>query len=207
MPKGVDLLGQRFTRLLVLEKIPSVNGKKLLWVCQCDCGKKSRVPSRSLLTERARSCGCLGVDLKTKHHDSGTLFYGVWTDMKRRCYDPRRQSYKNYGGRGIDVCQEWLDNYLNFKIDMFNDYREGLTIERVDVNKGYCKDNCCWATMKVQSRNQRRNVKIETPEGVMVLKDAAKLYGLSAAGLAYRMRTGVPIENLFDPSRQKRRLL
>ncbi len=104
------------------------------------------------------------INLSLKHGFKGTRFYAIWGGMKSRCTNPNKDGYERYGGRGIKICKKW-NNFINFKNDMYNLYLEhclefgiqNTTIDRIDSNKNYCKENCRWATMKEQSRNTSTN--------------------------------------------------
>lgn len=150
--------GSRVGKLLVLY----VNGKSpngsLMWRCICDCGKEVDVISSSLNNGLKQSCGCLYDELKGKqnssHNQSRTQTYNSWLAMRSRCYNKKNQYYHLYGGRGIEVAPDWKDSFENFYRDM-GDRPAGLTLERLDVNKGYSKENCKWASPSEQSFNTR----------------------------------------------------
>ena len=162
-----DLTGQRFGRLVAVKPTKKTH-YGYYWLCECDCGGKAEVITTSLTRGFSLSCGCLraymlnpdAVKLPTlvKHGLFGTRIYMCYHDMIRRCYATNRRHYKDYGGRGITVCEEWRKDVTAFvKWAMANGYAEHLTIERKDVDGNYEPSNCTWATTAEQNRNQRRH--------------------------------------------------
>ena len=161
MSKYTDLTGIKFGRLTVQNK--NGNDKKgyALWLCLCECGNYATVRSDKLKSKNTSSCGCLMVerfsDKKTTHGKSYHRLYGVWRGIKQRCYYDKHVNYKNYGGRGIDVCSEWKDSFevfYNWSID--NGYKKGLEIDRIDNYKGYSPVNCRYVTKEENNNNKRK---------------------------------------------------
>ena len=152
-----DLTGQRSGRLIALKPTDKRKDRKVVWLCQCDCGNVCFVSSNHFQDGNTQSCGCLHRDRTSETHRihgmCGTPLYDTWNTMMARCYNPKNPAYKNYGGRGINVCERWHDP-RNFYADM-GDRPEGLTLERKDNNGNYEFNNCEWASRKTQSRNSR----------------------------------------------------
>jgi len=123
-------------------------------------------------------------------------FYRRWSDMRYRCSNPNFAVYKNYGGRGITVCDRW-QIFANFYADMFPNYAKGMQLDRIDNSKGYSPENCRWVTSKQNNRNRRSNVWVETPDGPMVMSAAAERYNIRPDTLWHRIKNDVPTQKLF----------
>ena len=152
MPPWIDLTGQRFGRLLVVaESVP--RGRPSRWTCQCDCGVRKSVSIGELRSGGTVSCGCLKRDRLTTHGKHATATYRAWVSMIQRCTNPRSQSWDLYGARGITVSDRWK-TFEAFLADM-GECPRGLSIDRIDNDRGYEPDNCRWVTPLEQARNRR----------------------------------------------------
>lgn len=142
----------------VEQKIYSGRSYRMVKV-KCECGNEKEIKLISFLSGHSKSCGCFNAEKllmrNTKHNLSYSRIHRIWKGMKERCNNPKAKAYKNYGGRGIKVCDEWNDNFEKFFKDMKEGYADNLTIDRVDNNGSYCKDNCRWATNTEQQKNKR----------------------------------------------------
>jgi hypothetical protein len=177
--KFIDLTGKKFNKLKVTRYIGKTKRGISRWLCLCACGNKTIVNSDSLKNGNTKSCGCLykGNDNAFKHgHTAPKTFktYHSWDDMIKRCNNPKNKYYKNYGGRGISVCERWL-RFENFLEDM-GKCPKGLSIDRINNNRNYYKENCRWATTKEQNRNKRNNLTLACFEKSQLLIEWAEEY-------------------------------
>ena len=176
--KPIDLTSKRFGRLLVKEQIGKDKHGRVLWLCQCDCGNTHIAAGTNLRTGKTKSCGCFNRDQKaelarinfTKHGESAGSIYNSWAAMIQRCTNKNTKSSKNYGGRGIKVCEEWKESAEFIRWSKENGYTKGMTLDRIDVDGDYTPHNCRWATRKTQARNQRPKRSINGQPGVHRLK-------------------------------------
>lgn len=208
--------GEKFGRLTVLryshkELISFENTRKnynkYFYECRCDCGNVGLYEERRLKNGNTKSCGCLNHDkivARNRKHDlSKTRLYKLYHGIKKRCYNQNCRSYKDYGKRGIGICKEWLDDFTNFYSWAINNgYREDLTIERIDVNKNYCPENCTWITLSEQTKNTTRNVFYEYNGEKHLMGEWAKLYNLPFTCVRRRLDRGWSMEKtLTTPKR------
>lgn len=190
--KKIDITGQRFGRLTVIKPVESKN-KLTRWLCMCSCGKQVIVATRSLRRGDTRSCGCLHTEiskmLHLTHGKTNTRLHNIWSGMKERCYNQNCEKYHLYGGRGVSICDEWKNSFETFySWAITNGYKEGLSIDRIDNQKGYFPENCRWLTQAEQMRNTTVNHWLTCNGKTMVLMDWAKELNLSETTILKRLK-------------------
>lgn len=207
----IDLTGQRFGRWFVIERGKEEDKRTggATWLCRCDCGTEKEVSGYNLRNGISLSCGCYATELLinrlTTHNLTHSPVYNVHHGMLNRCYNKDNKSYKNYGGRGIYVCEEWhdLSNFHEWSIQ--SNYSEGLTIERIDNNGNYCPENCTWIPKEEQSKNRRNNHYLTLNGETKTKTEWRKLLNIPRATLDWRIKHGKTTEEILAPGKQKTR--
>lgn len=211
MTEKLNLVGQRFGRLVVIEETGKDNQGNLMYLCKCDCGNEIAVRGYSLRNGDCKSCGCLRKEASSKrnttHGYSNEKLYSVYRDMLSRCYNPKHKSYFRYGGRQenpITVCDEWLNSYEAFRDFMlaqgYDEYAPSYenTIDRIDNSKGYSPDNCRVATMRVQSLNKSSNHIITYKGKQTTVTEAAEDKGLTNHQVFNRLNKGWTMKRALE---------
>lgn len=204
-----DLTGQKFNMLTVI-KVDKFTPHGTYWLCKCDCGEFTSVRTDMLSQNKIKSCGCIKYleGFKNKNKVKGTKIYVAWKSMKDRCNNHNNSQFKDYGERGIKVCNEWLDKEKGF-INFYNwSYANGFidtkdrskcTLDRIDVNGNYEPQNCRWVNSKIQANNRRNNFLIKYKGEVHTLQEWSEALpiNISSSVLRGRLKRGWDIEKAF----------
>lgn len=198
MSKFVDLTGRKFGRLTVLERDGHNSRGDIMWWCRCDCGGITHTSGQNLKSGMTKSCGCLRVEavknIKTTHGYSKERLYGIWKGMLSRCNNASNTNYKDYGGRGIEVCPDWFA-FKSFKDwSLSHGYQEDLTIDRVNVDGNYEPSNCRWVDIETQANNKRNTVRVTYNGVTKSITEWSKQYNMPRATLYERLKNGWDIE-------------
>lgn len=211
MSKILDLTGQKFGRLKVLQFI-EIRKHHSYWLCKCNCGNITEVSNSSLRSGKVKSCGCLrkevtrqnAIKTKTTHHLTNTRIYNIWRSMKKRCYLKTHKAYKDYGARGIKVCDEWKNDFMSFyNWAIVNGYKEDLTLDRINVNGFYEPNNCRWVTMEIQQNNRRDNIHIQYKGENKTVYEWADVFNIKYCTLWWRIKNGWSIEDALTKKVRK----
>lgn len=192
------MIGQRFSRLLILEEVERSKWNDRRVRCLCDCGKTKIINYGSIKQGLTKSCGCLQKEVvkkaKTKHgfsarNEEKHPLYALWVGMRKRCNNKKHKNFDRYGGRGIKVCPEW-DDFSTFVSDM-GERPEGFLIERLDNNKGYSKENCKWASYLEQQNNRSSNLRISFNGEIISEAELARRTNIARTTIQYWRNHGV----------------
>lgn len=213
MAMAKELLNQQFGDLTVTQKLDSRKGH-MHWLCRCKCGKIAEVSTGNLNSGHTKSCGCLqkkrSAEIKMVHGlykdatGKRTKLYHVWGGMKERCFNQNHQAYKDYGRRGITVCEEWLEYAVFHDWAMKSGYKQGLSIERINNDGNYEPANCEWIPRLHQAAN-RRNVRMITHDDVtLTASEWGKRLNLNPKNILNRLRRGWSVEEALTNSIEKK---
>ena len=208
-----DITGQKFERLTAIKYMYTKN-KRPYWLCKCECGKEIITAYGNLKKGNTKSCGCLKHEIAINHYSNlnkqhrmkGTKIYSKWLWMKARCYKEHTHGYKNYGGRGIKVCDEWLHNFKNFYDWAINNgYSDDLTIERIDTNGDYEPSNCKWITNLEQQNNKRNNRFIEYKGEKHTIAEWSRITGINKNIILDRLNNNWDTAEILGIKQHKKR--
>jgi len=194
--KNIDITGKKYNKLTAVRFSNTGNDGHHLWLFKCDCGKERIIRKGHVVHGNTKSCGCIrsnNINGK-KHGMYKTRFYRVWRNMKTRCFNKKHEAYKNYGGRGIIVCDRWL-KFENFRDDMYKNYLKHInkygekqtTIDRINNDKNYYLENCEWSTYKKQANNRRNNHILIFNKQALSMKQWAEKTGINKSTLRERI--------------------
>lgn len=197
--KRIDLVGKKFGRLTVLKYVKNDECNQAMWECLCICGNISVVRGYSLRSGRAKSCGCLRNEASKKRATVHGLYYNkdggqrrlykIYHGMKKRCLNKKSKEYKDYGGRNISICDEWINNFENFyNWAIENGYHKKFSIERINNNGNYEPNNCTWIPRPNQNKNKRDTIRIEFDGKNLTLNEWSKKIGISHSALYLRIK-------------------
>lgn len=202
MSKRLNLIGRKFGRLTVVGFSHINKQKNTVWNCVCECGNTTKVVGVELTCGHTRSCACLSMDRllerSTKHGLADTPIYKIWQGIKDRCTNPNNPKYKNYGGRGIKVCDKWLESFENFYTDMKDRPSPRHTVDRIDVNGNYEPSNCRWATPKEQANNSRRNHTVTYKGASHTLAEWENIVNIKQSTIKQRLRRGWSVDKALN---------
>lgn len=211
MPRKHSFEDQLPGRLKPVVCVGKTAGGHRLWECVCTCGNTCVVAAYKLKSGHTRSCGCLQKETASEigkaaatHGKTGSPEYYVWHGMKSRCYREDDPGYHRYGGRGITVCDRWLESFENFYADMGDKPSSEYSLDRIDVNGPYSPENCRWATVEQQANNKRSNVVLTSNGKSQTGAQWARELGIPLATLQWRLHNGWEVSRaLHQKVRQK----
>lgn len=201
---------EKYNNLEIIKKYNKIsknNKKRIYALCKCECGNVKEIRYDSIKSGKTRSCGCLHLETAIKnfsskytHEKSGTRLYKIWTNMKQRCSNYENTRFDSYGGRGINICDEWLNFEVFYEWSMQNGYSDLLTIDRIDNNKSYHPNNCRWVDNKIQCNNRNSNIIVEYEGNEITLKQFSEKIGIDYSVINARYNRGDrSIERLCRP--------
>lgn len=206
-----DYAGTRFGKWSVLARASAPDGQHgfAFWFCRCDCGTERVVVGYALRRGKSLSCGCDVAErisaAMAEHGMTDSPEWETWSSMRRRCYDPSMASYDNYGGRGIRVCDRWLDSFENFYADMGTRPSDKHSIDRINNDGNYEPDNCRWATWTEQANNRRSTVRLPFRGRTLSTTEWAEVIGIHSSTILARLRDDWSIEEaLTTPIRKQK---
>ena len=206
MSNFIDLTNKKFNKLSVIKRTANTKSTSAMWLCKCDCGNEVIIRSSHLIDGTTKSCGCLRKQIlnHTTHNLSHSKIYNVYYGMKKRCYSLNNASYKRYGGRGIKICDEWLNDFMNFyNWSMENEYEKELQIDRINNNGNYEPTNCRWVTPSINSNNRSNNIGIVIDGKTHNLYEWEKISGVRYQTIKNRFLRGVRGSKLLNPTNVK----
>ena len=206
MSKAIDLTGQTFSQLTVICRAENDKRRGARWKCRCACGGFATIRAYNLRSGKTKSCGCMGrerlIERNFVHGRTGSPEYATWKSIIKRCTNPNDISFKNYGERGIKVCEEWMNDFMAFFNYIGPKPTQKHSIERINNNRNYQPGNVKWATQKQQCNNKRNNHRITLNGQTMTITQWADFVGIPPKTLHNRINLGwPPVKAIFQPVR------
>lgn len=210
MGKLKDITGQKFGRLTVIKLdhiVIKKHGTVSYWLCKCDCGNEKIIRKDHITGNKILSCGCLqkekASEINSTHHLSKSRIYYIWASMKRRCSLKTDTNYVRYGAKGIKVCDEWqkFESFYDWAIN--NGYKDNLSIDRIDVYKDYCPENCRWTNEIQQANNKSNNTKIKYNNEEHTLAEWARFLGYSYSTICHRYYRNWDVEKMMQQPQRR----
>lgn len=202
MSRTKVIIGEKYWNLTPIEVIGRNKHGLLIYKCLCDCGKTTNVGSRYLTEGRIKSCGCR----KAKSYSlSKSPTYKSWISAKQRCVNAHNHNYKNYGGRGITMCDRWINSFANFLFDMGERPSKDYTLDRIDCNGNYEKSNCRWSDKKTQANNRRNNHLLKYKGSILTVSIFVEQHGLNMSNVVFDIRNGLSPEEIIRKYNQEQR--
>lgn len=206
MPNKLNIQSNdTFNYWTVIKELDSIKSQRQ-FLCRCKCGNEKRVALRLMRNNSSKSCGCFqnrrvpNLKRRTEHHELvRTRIYNIYNSMKGRCYNKNNDKSKWYLEKGIIICDEWLNSFMNFyNWGMSNGYKDDLTIDRIDVNGNYEPSNCRWATIKEQCNNRTSNIPILIDNVSYSIEELSKLHNIKYATIYRRIKLGWDIKDVIN---------
>lgn len=206
MGKSIDITGKKFGHLTAIRfdhnHLQPSGRKTAYWLFRCDCGREKIMNRRNIVRGRIKTCGCQ--QNKIKHGMAYTRIHKIWHGIKQRCLNKNNGRYYRYGARGIKICDEWRDDFVNFyKWAMEAGYTDELSIDRIDNDGNYCPENCRWITQKEQTRNCSKNRMITYNGETLCFSAMAEKYGVNMFTAHKRFMKGWPLDRVFKKVEQR----
>lgn len=201
----IDRTGQKYNMLTCI--MSEKKDGALYWLCRCDCGRETWVRGSNLVSGAVKSCGCIMDHQNRVHGMSHTRIHRIWSKMQERCYNANKDTYKYYGGRGIEVCDEWrgTEGFIRFMEWAFNNgYSDELTIDRINVDGNYCPENCRWADKITQANNTRVTKYYDLDGRKCTVRDLSNMFNIPSDKIRARIYLGWTIRQAVGLDERRR---
>lgn len=204
-----DLSGQKINMLTVIKEVGKAKDRHIKWLCKCECGNYTTINSNLLKSKKIISCGCYKrkrtSEIFSIHNLAKTKLYFIWEGLKQRCLNPKNKAFRFYGARGITVCNEWQEDFCLFqKWALNNGYKEGLSIERINVNGNYEPENCKWIPTSEQYLNTRKIQFIEYNGEINTINYFSNKYNISHSTFRRHLKKGETPEQIIEKHKKEK---